>query len=552
MKCPLRKMVGQVNQKKPRSRVSGLFESVEPANAIKGVAQELPPPPVCDRCHNLQHHNQGISIEHPTMQAIQEMVSESPHRDNHVWHVLDAADFPLSLVPKLQRQLQLAPQRTQNRRAKQGQYFRGRKADMSFIITRSDLLAPRKEQVDAMMPYLTDVLREALGPDGESARLGNVKCVSSYRGWWTRQVKEEVWKRGGGQWMIGKVNVGKSHLLENIFPKNRARDSETLQNHVESKQQSGEPQSITTTGVLGISTTQNVQQEPEFDSLLPPMPKETAFPVMPMVSHLPGTTASPIRLPFGRGKGELIDLPGLPRGNLDTHVLDKHKADLVMRTRMKAPQISIKPGQSLVVSNLLRITPTTPDLVFLACPFIPLDCHATSTKKAETILAQENTTAVECIAKPGVGTLIRSAGTFPLETDVTRSRAGPLTRKDSLAFKPEQLPFVVFSTDILIEGIGWIELAAQVRKSALEGKAETSEGTKITQGSSVDDFPAVEIFSPNGKHVGSRRPLGAWMIAGKKRKPVSQRSQRPRPSMKGRKRAMKKEIRDLRMRLDGA
>ena len=78
---------------------------------------------------------------------------------------------------------------------------------------------------------------------------------------------------------------------------------------------------------------------------------------MPTVSHYPGTTASPIRVPFGNGRGELIDLPGLSRGSLEDHVVAKHRPDLVMRQRVKPVQLVIKPGQSLLISGLVRITP---------------------------------------------------------------------------------------------------------------------------------------------------------------------------------------------------
>jgi len=64
-----------------------------------------------------------------------------------------------------------------------------------------------------MMPYLTTVLRDALGRSGKDVRLGNVRCVSAIRGWWTPTLKEEIFKRGGGGWMVGKVNVGKSQFL---------------------------------------------------------------------------------------------------------------------------------------------------------------------------------------------------------------------------------------------------------------------------------------------------------------------------------------------------
>src|SRR5205814_10496765 len=144
------------------------------------------------------------------------------------YHGLDAADLPLSLMPQLHRLLNVTPQRSLNRRSKTGKYYHGKRAEVSFIITRSDLLAPQKEQVDSLMPYLRMVLRDALGPTGHKIRLGNIRCVSSKRGWWTKVLKEEIWERGGGGWMVGKVNVGKSHLFQSIFPKGRSQEPKQL------------------------------------------------------------------------------------------------------------------------------------------------------------------------------------------------------------------------------------------------------------------------------------------------------------------------------------
>ena len=57
--------------------------------------------PVCDRCHKLKHHHSGQSIQHPSIQSIQDTILESPHKYNHIYHVVDAADFPMSLIPGL-------------------------------------------------------------------------------------------------------------------------------------------------------------------------------------------------------------------------------------------------------------------------------------------------------------------------------------------------------------------------------------------------------------------------------------------------------------------
>jgi hypothetical protein len=82
--------------------------------------------------------------------------------------------------------------------------------------------------VDVLMPYVREVLRDALGRENKDARLGNVRLVSAKRGWWTKQVKEDIWERGGAGWMVGKVNVGKSNLFEAVFPKGRGADYQEI------------------------------------------------------------------------------------------------------------------------------------------------------------------------------------------------------------------------------------------------------------------------------------------------------------------------------------
>ena len=417
---------------------------------------------------------------------------------------------------------------------------------MSFIITRSDLLAPRKEQVDSLMPYLIEVLRDALGHTARDVRLGNVRCVSSKRGWWTKEMKEIIWERGGAGWMVGKVNVGKSNLLECIFPKGRNQevDFQSLRraakpNFGGTAIESSPTSLIATTGpeqnMLVAASPQDENNVMPENSLLPPAPPEERFPVMPIVSSLPGTTASPIRLLFGGGKGELIDLPGLARESLEDYVLDGHKQDMVMRHRVTPGQITIKPGQSLLVGGLLRITPANPDHTLLAYPFLPFKCHVTSTEKALSLQNRELPSGVPTLAKPGVGDLVRSAGVFKLEWDVTRQRTGPLTRNSAVGLKVQTLPFVVFSADLLIEGCGWIELVVQVRKRAIESRANDSESTY-----GLAHFPEIEVFSPNGEHVGIRRPMNAWLSGGPKPVTVANRRARPRRSMKGVKKNLKK------------
>ncbi|KAF2154294.1 hypothetical protein K461DRAFT_202558, partial [Myriangium duriaei CBS 260.36] len=508
---------------------------------------------ICDRCHNLLHHSEGVPIFHPSIQSIHDIIEESPHKHNHIYHILDAADLPMSLIPSLQADLRLPRLRSQNRRSKHTNFTRGRSAEVSFIITRADLLAPKKEQVDSLMPYIREVLRDALGQTRKNVRLGNLRCVSAKRGWWTSHVKEDIWNRGGAGWMVGKVNVGKSSLFEVVFPKGRGkqvtkptlnldqaeaiRDIEALDSH-SNPSHDPDPQIL--------------DDDPDL-SLLPPARPEVAFPAMPISSALPGTTASPIRVPFGSGRGELIDLPGISRSTLESYVLPISRDQLVMRSRISAEQHVIKPGQSLLLGGgLIRITPSTPDQIVLAYPFVPLETHVTSTAKAEEMQAGVPKPGVPSVLTPDAHKALASAGPFEMKWDVTRARAGPLTSKSDAKLKPSQLAFSVWGADVVIEGVGWVELVAQTRKGRFAKKdeggkkeydannpfPETAAG-KQHEETAQSVYPVVEVFSPEGKHVALRRPMNAWLLGGKRVKSKTPARARPRRSMTSLKQSVK-------------
>lgn len=462
------------------------------------VDKAAPETPVCDRCHNLIHHHTASAIHHPSVAAIHETIAESPHKRNHIYHVIDAADFPLSLVPNLQTSLRIPKLRTQNRRAKHsGWVGNNRIAEVSFIITRADLLAPLKEQVDKLMPYMQDVLRDALGRVNSKARLGNVRLVSAKRGWWTKQVKEDIWARGGAGWMVGKVNVGKSNLFEVVFPKGRgaeyqdirkvrtAAERETMLNAAGSMEEvlRVQQQLAYEDAAAERKKTQhnndNYQHEPpvledmkeeddyDEDSLLPPPQPYTPYPVLPIASSLPGTTASPIRIPFGRNRGELVDLPGLARTSpgLESFVRPEEQDTLVMKHRVAAERFVLSKGRSLLLGGgLIRITPVNEDVVFLVHPFVPLTPHITSTSKALGLETQTLARNIPTITTPSTPSQIKSAGRFQLKWDVTKKLAGPLTSAIAGKMKPENLPFRIWSTDLLIEGVGWVEVSCQVRR----------------------------------------------------------------------------------------
>lgn len=182
----------------------------------------------------------------------------------------------------------------------------------------------------------------------------------------------------------------------------------------------------------------------------------------------------------------------------------------------------------------MRITPTTPNQTILAYPFVPLKCHVTSTERAIAIHTQKEDSGVPTIAKPGVGSRMDTAGAFPLKWDVTKQRAGPLTKPAAAGLSPKVLPFMVLSTDVLIEGCGWVELAAQVRKRDME--SATQPGNLFD----ARPFPMIDICSPDGRHVGVRPPMGAWSLSGQKPGSSNRNSARPRRSMKGVKKNQKK------------
>ncbi|KIW01167.1 uncharacterized protein PV09_07452 [Verruconis gallopava] len=455
---------------------------------------ECPSIPVCDRCHHLIHHHAGVPIAHPSLDAIEATIAESPFKHNHIYHVIDAADFPMSFIPGLHRRLDLGWLRGRNRRSKTQHWSGGKSGQMSFLITRADLLAPKKEQVDGLLPQLREILRSTLGRTGANVRLGNVHLVSAKRGWWTRQVKTDIWERGGGNWLVGKANVGKSSIFEVIYPKGTNEGMPDFQS-VREKAKKEDVQAALSAAErakvqlmdehehIGVTNFKPVDMEVSFadktatavderdqdfydtTSLLPPPQQPVNYPVMPIISDLPGTTASPIRIPFGAGKGELIDLPGMERLSLEPYVKPEYHLSIVMKRRVVPERIVLKPGSSLVLGGgLIRITPKTPDLVFMAHAFVPMSAHLTSTAKAVDLQEGRRELNIPSIIREEQRESVKTAGTFQLSSNVTKKYAGPLTRKGDVGLLASRLPFVVWATDILIEGVGWVEVVAQVRK----------------------------------------------------------------------------------------
>jgi hypothetical protein len=319
--------------------------------------------------------------------------------------------------------------------------------------------------------------------------------ISAHRGWWTKQVKEDIREHGGGIWVVGKANVGKSSFIEACFPK----DSRNLEKIAELVERRVADSDINQFNDVSLGS----------DSLLPPAPREDLYPVLPVVSSVPGTTVSPIRIPFGHGKGEMIDLPGLDRGQLLNHVRDEHKRDLTMTKRKKPERLTVKPGQSLLLGGgLVRITAENPDHVLMAACFVPIEAHVTKTEKAVEMQAGQRPYPGEQIMREETTASISSAGIFELKWDVTRSHLPTSIAKavEDHGIPVPRLPYKVMSTDILIEGCGWVELTVQIRA-----------GSKSEESESPSSMPQVEVFSPNGQHIGSRPPIECWNFIAEKR-----------------------------------
>jgi ribosome biogenesis GTPase A len=571
------------------------------------LRQTVSPEPLCDRCHLLTHeigNPNKVEMFHPTVDSLRETIEESPHKNNHIYHIIDAADFPMSLIPRLNVLLGDIPLRTKNRRSRSAKYMHDRKTEISFIISRGDLLGPTKEKVDKMMPFLREVLRDALGRIGGRVRLGNVHCVSAKRDWWTRELKNNIWKRGGAGWFVGKVNVGKSRLFETVFPKGMVSQGRKADGTAAASSESPDPESLLE------SEEPALDDAVDFGDLLPPPRPLEMYPQMPVVSSHPGTTASPIRIPFGNNRGELIDLPGLSRSDLELYVKPEHRNSLIMQKRIVPTQISVQGPRSIILGGgLIRITPKTDDYTLLFYNFTPLKDHLTATDKAVEFQAQtRHVRDIENLSTEEAAEKMRSAGTFKLKYDVTKARAGPLTSKHVGGLSVDRLPFRVLSVDILIEGVGYVEVVAQVRKRDMEdmiagdaaqdaaenppapwsprhqpepemepekeisvdpfqqmtdNRIDASKSAKpnskpTTKPSAVSsrqpqqqpqqvvqqrsrptkEWPAVEVFTPEGRFVDYRQPINGWL----NNKPLVKdihKKQRPRKSMRGQKKMEK-------------
>lgn len=528
----------------------------------------------------VHHHRAQPLPSYPTLDTLTGLLLASRHTTNHIYHLVDAADLPLSLVPHLRAHLYSSLPR---------EITRG--LTLSYVVTRADLLMPTEAQVRSLATWIKKVLKGAL-PAGEKVEGRNeeegVHIVSARRGWGVGKIKLQTRHREGGVWVVGAVNVGKSRLVREVWPE----AGEGLAGSVEDAGEFGilpeAPEGVDGGEEEGaVVVKEDGQRKKQGRGVLVQVP--------PTVSDMPGTTAAPIRVRFktagGAGKkafGELVDLPGLERwvgfgdNGLLPFVREEKRKEFAIEKLVVPEQYTIKPGtppsdsssphppgesaysqnpgQSMLIAGVILITPKispTDELVILAYPFTSLPVHITSTRKALQQIHDPDPasrTGISLFQKapsspsepppsslsdpspslppadsfihPDASTLpahFSSAGTYALCDEVTQFRNPFLPSKEPSELA--KLPYRVLATDLLLSGIGWVELVVQVR-----------------QRTDVGDV-CVEVFTPHGKGVGQRITMGADMLRkkGARLAGAAKKTGRPRRSMKGDKKRRKIE-----------
>ncbi|KAK6535283.1 hypothetical protein TWF694_001751 [Orbilia ellipsospora] len=448
---------------------------------------------LCARCRNLLHHDKKLSdTPDATFTQAAEVIAQSPFNRVHVYHLIDAADFPVSVLPNARRAIL---------KNLKGSKKGGRKdVTMSYVITRADLLMPTEQKVTSLMTYIRRVLTNYLG---EETDLKDLRVVSAKRTWTTERLKDEIRARKGGVVLLGKTNVGKSRLYEAIFPKRNAKDFPMTKGRGFGK-----------------------EEEEEEEEWYVQNGQKVKYPDMPLASKVPGTTVGPITIDFAAGRGQLVDLPGFSRGGMMNYVKQDYVKDVLMLNKINPTKDIVLPGQSYLLGGLVRVLPlenmTGRPVTLEVATFSNLPPHVASHNKAHKYLYIEKGSGKRPFiwAKPGIGESVQSAGTYTLTDDITKRRAERLVRAMGEEAFEKNAPFKIYATDIVIEGIGWLEVSAQVGKN--------------------DPYPEIEVWSPNGKGIYQRETMKAYeesIKPGPKAAPGS----RPRKSMKGAKKAERAE-----------
>ncbi|CUS09537.1 unnamed protein product [Tuber aestivum] len=532
---------------------------------------------ICGRCRGIRYHHRGSELPaYPTLRTLTNLIQNSPHTRNHIYHLIDAADLPMSLQPELREHLYKnlpLPLR--------------RGLTISYVVTRADILMASSQQVWSLTTYIKKRIKDALPEDEKIEDVMNrTHIISTRNGWGVGRVKDEIRIRTGGVWIIGGVNVGKSRFVMEMWPEGGESRPVTRE---EAAEYEILPEDDGGTEVkAGGEGVEREKEEEAYDHPLYPQY------VAPTVSDMPGTTAAPIKIAYrvssrgGRKWGEMIDLPGFERwvsyskNGLLKYVRPELRAAVAMNKRVKGQQYTIKAGQSLILGGLILITPRISGRggqVVLATPFTNLPAHIASTYKSLKWLEHPEPESVDHLYYPAPTTVplpeslipqkppkrsepstaspppaglplphhhkitsaedykgtpprpqehlippllpphFASAGVVEITEDVTLRR-NPFLSMSEL----ESLPYIILGRDLLLEGIGWVELNVQMSKN---------------QHFRTDGVVEVEVFTPEGRGAGSRTSMGAAMMRKEMEKVQARSGVRQRKAMKGEKKKAK-------------
>ncbi|KAF3933299.1 hypothetical protein ABW19_dt0200188 [Dactylella cylindrospora] len=467
---------------------------------------------LCCRCRNLRHHEKLLSeIPDTTYAQAAEIIANSPFTRIHIYHAIDAADFPLSVLPNAKKHILQALNEIKG----------GKKKDitMSYVITRADVLLPTELQVQRLMTYIRRVLSNYLGEDAE---LKDLRVVSAKRTWTTERLKDEVRARKGGIFLLGRTNVGKSRLYEAIFPKRNKKGLD----YVTPKFGKDDLETLPTGTEVGD------EAEVAANEWFVQNGTKVRYPEMPLVSKIPGTTVGPITIDFAAGRGQLVDLPGFPRAGIMKYVRPDRVKDAVLLDRKRAEKCIIPCDKHLVIGGLVVIKPIPPtegrrkNITFICNLFTNLPPHVAKPTKVEkfTNLPRGGGPREFAWGQPEMGGIIQSAGRFKLTKNVTKKEIPWLPGRGADEWVDKNIAWKVMAADILIEGCGWVEVFAQVGKD--------------------DPDPEIEVLSPEGKGIACREAMGTYWEARKRDSKPSPGS-RPKLSMKGAKKHEKIQFRSI-------
>ncbi|KAG0128873.1 hypothetical protein HOY82DRAFT_611589 [Tuber indicum] len=539
------------------------------------------PPLVCGRCYGIRYHHRASELPaYPTLHTLTNLMQNSPHTQNHIYHLIDAADLPMSLQPGLREHLyQNLPKPLRHG------------LTISYVVTRADILMASQRQISSLMTYIKKRIKDAL-PEDEKVEsvVDKIHVISVRNGWGVGRVKDEIRSRAGGVWIIGGINVGKSRFVKEMWPEGGESRPVTRE---EAEECGILPEGGGGTGVKAVKEeVEKRQRKGRYEYSFDPLR------IAPTVSDVPGTTAAPIKIAYqvsgrsGKVWGEMIDLPGFERwvgygkNGLLKYVRPELRTAVAMNKLVKRRQYTIKAGQSMILGGLIIITPrinSRGGQVVLATPFTNLPVHIASTYKSLKWLEHPEPESVDHLYYPAPTTVplpeslvpgkppkwsksstssppptaglplphhhkitsapnykgtpprpeepfippllpphFASAGVVQITDDVTLQCNPRLSAREL-----NGLPYVILGRDVLLDGIGWVELNIQISKNQ-----------HFRMGGRVE----VEVFTPEGRGVGSRVGMGAAMMR-EMEKVRSRECVRQRKPMKGDKKAAKMRAR---------